>query len=255
MKVSVQHEGVVSRVILDNPPLNLLDIETMDALVDAHKEADAHPETRVILTESAVPHVFCNGLDPQYVLSLEEGKRTDVFRAVGRMLHGLFSLGKPHISLIKGPAMAGGAVLAITSDFRIFDVEHGRLSFSEPKVGLPIPEAITAVIKQYCARPFLRDVVMLAKNMDARQAMLAGLADSAAKPEGFDEVVQKLVERLARLSPSVLKETKRGMRCEALVKTAAFLEGDAAFDRFVGDGFLGEGLKALVEERFPNFKA
>ncbi len=255
MSVTVKHEGPVSTITLAIPPMNLMNIEVMDALVEAHREADAHSETRVIVTDSGVPRMFSNGLDPQYVLEKTPEDRVDIFRAVGRMLHGLFSLSKPHICRVTGPAMAGGAILAITADFRYFEAEHGRISFAEPKVGLPIPEAIVQVIRHFCNPSYLRQVVMFAMNMDAQQARTVGIADGVATGDAFEEMVQKQVERLARLSPSVLKETKRALRQETFPYTEAFQERDTSISTFVGDDFLGEGLHALIEDRFPNFKA
>ena len=255
MTVSVTHEGPVSKVVFANPPQNLLTIDIMEELLEAHRQADANPETRVILTLSGTPGIFSNGLDIPYVLKKSEPERAQVFRAVARMLHGLFGLGKPHIAVVTGPAMAGGAILAVTADFRVFEASAGRISFAEPKVGLPILEPITAVIRQCCHSSHLRDVVMLGKNMDAQAALASGLADEAAPAAELEETVEKLAGRLARLSPAVLKATKAALRKDALHKTLAFCDGDPRFESFVGDRFLGEGLRAILEQRFPTFVA
>lgn len=253
MTVTLKQHGWVSVVTFDAPPLNLMTIEIMDRLVEAHREADADPETRVILTTSAVPGMFSNGLDPTYVLGFEAERRPQIFRAVGRMLHYLFELSKPHICKVSGPAMAGGAILAITADFRAFDNEHGRLSFAEPKVGLPIPKAVVRVIEHFCRPAKLREVIMLGKNMDAKEALAAGIADIASSGDELDKAIQKLAERLCRLSPAVLAATKRDMRGNILELTRQCAESQPDFDRFLGDDFLGEGLRALVEGRFANF--
>jgi enoyl-CoA hydratase/carnithine racemase len=255
MTIKLAHEGPISRVIMDNPPMNLMTIEFMDELVALHREADAHPKTRVIITESAIPGMFSNGLDPGYVLKTPESERAHIFRGVGRMLHGLFALKKPHICRISGPAMAGGAVLAITADFRYFEAEHGRMSFSEPKVGLPIPQAISSVIAHFCHPTHLRDVVMFAANMDAQTALEYGIADGVATGAAYDEMIAKQAERLSRLSPTVMRTTKQGLRCEILPKAEQLAIGDPAFETFTRNQFLGEGLSALVEGRFPNFEA
>lgn len=253
MSVEVVHEGLVSTVTLNYPPMNLLTIEILDEIIAAHKEADAHEGTRVIVTRSGVENVFSNGLDPAYVLQMSDEERVKVFEAVGRTIHNLVHLGKPHICRVNGPAMAGGAIIAISSDFRVFDEKYGRLSFSEPKVGLPIPQALTGVISLYCARPQLRDVVLLGKNMDAAAAAAAGLADFIGDDEGMEDAIKKYVSRVGRLSPAVMRETKAGMRRHLYELTAAMQEGEGPFFDFVGPEFLGEGLSALVEQRYPNF--
>lgn len=253
MSITVTHEGLVSTVSLNFPPMNLLTAQILDDVVAAHKEADAHDQTRVIVTRSGVANVFSNGLDPAYVLKLDEEGRVGVFKAVGRTIHSLVHMNKPHICHVNGPAMAGGAIIAITADFRCFDAEHGRLSFSEPKVGLPIPAALTGVISLYCDKPQLRDVVLLGKNMDAQAAASAGLADVVGDEATLEEAIGKYVSRVGRLSPAVMRETKAGMRSHLLPMTKSLMDGEGAFFDFVGADFLGEGLSALVESRFPNF--
>jgi len=253
MTVKVSHSGIVSTICLTAPPQNLLTIEIMDALVEAHREADAHGETRVILTTSGVENIFSNGLDPMYVLERNDQDRRLIFKGVGRLLHGLYSLGKPHICKINGPAMAGGAIMAIPADFRYFHKEQGRMSFAEVKVGLPIPEALVEVIRGVVRPHYLKNVVMMAGNLDAEMALDAGLADGVASGDQLDELIEKQIGRLSRLSPSVLRATKNSMRRRVLEMTRVFQNGDPNFDQFVGDQFLGEGLRALVEGRFPNF--
>jgi len=252
--VTVSHEGMASVVTMNNPPMNLMDIETMDALLAAHQEADAHPDTRVIVTRSAIEGMFSNGLNPMYVLERDAAGRLDVFTGVGRLVTGIYSLTKPHITVVNGPAMAGGAVLAILSDFRYFDQDHGRISFAEGKVGVPIPEGLIAIIRDVCQPTMLRDVVLMGKNLDAEEAKAAGLADGIAPSEQLDAIVDKQVERIARLSLDVLRVTKANLRAPVLARTQNVLQdsgGGHEFAKFVGEAYLGEGLKAVIEARPP----
>lgn len=250
--VTLEHIGPASVVTLNRPPFNLLNLDVLNALVDAHVQADAHPQTRVIVTKSAVPQVFSLGLDPAYVIATPPEQRGEIFLGVGRLLHRLFALKKPHVTVIPGPAMAGGAILAIGSDVRVMERHAGRLSFSEPKVGLPIPRALQAVIAHFCNPAQFREVVW-GKNMTADEAHQAGLADVLTDADGLEAATQKQVERFARLSPLVLAATKRAMREKILELTEPFMDGDAEFSQFVGEEFLGEGLRALVEKRAPRF--
>jgi len=254
--VSVSHEGNVSTITFNAPPMNLMNIEILDALVEAHREADAHPDTRVMVTRSAIDRMFCNGLDPSYVLEHDSEGRLDIFRAIGRLAHGIYALTKPHITVVNGPAMAGGAVLALLSDYRYFAEEKGRISYSEVKVGIPVPSGIIDLLASIVHQPHLRDIVMLGKNMDARAAMQAGLADGIAPADKLEEAVAKQVNRLSRLSPDVLRTVKAHMRAPLLPTLANTLQGDAQsheFTQFVEAPYLGEGLGALVEGRPPVF--
>lgn len=252
--ITVQHAGAVSTVTYTNPPFNLLDIGVMDDLVTAHREADLHPETRVVVTRSGLEGMFSNGLNPMVVLGMTPQERVEMFRSVGRLVHGLYGLKKPHITVCNGPAMAGGAVWAILSDWRYMDAERGRISFAESKVGVPVPEALVNIIRTVCLPSALTDVVLMAKNVSAPEAKAIGLVSEIAAADQLDALVTKQVERIARLSPGVLAATKHGMRAHILRETEHMLAAtDTDFERFVGDDYLGEGLNAFMEGRPPVF--
>ena len=255
--VSVKHEGLVSTVTFNRPPLNLMDIETLDALTEAHRAADAHPETRVMVTRSGVEEIFGNGLDPEYILGRSQHERIDVFRAVGRMMQGIYSCTKPHITVINGPAMAGGAVLAALSDFRFIDENRGRICFAEVKVGVPIPAGATEMLRAFCKPHWLTEVALMGKNMNAAICLEAGLVDGAAPANKLEAMVDRQINRLVRLSPAVLRSIKAGIRAPVLARIDGMLqsEDDAAheFGVFAGDEYLGEGLTALIEGRPPVF--
>jgi enoyl-CoA hydratase/carnithine racemase len=255
--ITLEHAENISTITINQPPFNLLDIDTIDALVEAHRLADARPDTGVIVTRSALEGMFSNGLNPLFVLERDVAGRVEVFRAVGRLALGLYELTKPHIAVINGPAMAGGAILAILADFRYFEAERGRICFAESKVGLPIPGAMQQVIADVCVRPWLREVILLGKNLDARQARSAGLADDVAHAQELDQLVAKHAARISRLSLEVNRANKRALRAGTVAALRELVESDAAaseLGRFVGDGFLGEGLKAFLEGRRPVFE-
>ncbi|NUM53140.1 MAG: enoyl-CoA hydratase/isomerase family protein [Candidatus Hydrogenedentes bacterium] len=255
--ITLSHEGTASVVTLTLPPFNLLDIETMEQLVAIHREADAHEGTRVIVTRSGLDGMFCNGLNPMTVLDADLAGRRAIFEAVGRLAAGLYTLTKPHIAVLNGPAMAGGAVLAILADFRYIDAERGAICFAEAKVGVPIPEGLVAVIGNVCQTPAMREVVMLGKNFDAQSALNVGLVDGIATRDGLDEIVAKQVARLSRLSLDVLVASKASLRAAVRAKAVdPFASGSSNgkhFMDFIGDDYLGEGLRAFMEGRQPVF--
>lgn len=253
MTVKLKHRDHISYISFNKPPMNLLTLDDMRDLIEAHQKADAHGETRVIITQSEVAGIFSNGLDPNYVLGLTNTQRVDVFQGVADLFYALVHLQKPHLAVIEGPAMAGGAILALTADYRYFDADLGRISFSEPKVGLPIPHAVCRAIEAVVSPRYVRDVIMMASNMDAATAQTVGLADGVASKAQLQEMVLKQAGRLARLSPAVLRETKSGLRAEVRAAAVDFSRDLGVFASFVGDAFLGEGLRAIVENRHPNF--
>ena len=254
--ITLTHQGPASVVTFTLPPFNLLDIQTMDELVAVHQEADAHPEPRVIVTRSGLEGMFCNGLNPLTVLEANDAGRRDVFEGVARLVKGLYTLKKPHIAVINGPAMAGGAVLAILADLRYMDSERGAICFAEAKVGVPVPPGMVSVIAGVCHPNALREIVMLGKKYDPQPAVEAGLVDGLAPAAGLDALVDKQVARLSRLSLDVLIACKASLRATTIEKANDPFASNGRckhFMEFVGDEYLGEGLRAFMEGRQPVF--
>ncbi|GMU91451.1 MAG: enoyl-CoA hydratase [Candidatus Hydrogenedentota bacterium] len=254
--ISLSHQGLASVVTFTEPPFNVLDIETMENLIAAHREADAHPDTRVVVLRSGLEGMFSNGLNPIKVLDADTQGRIEIFKAVERLVIALYSLQKPHIAVLNGPAMAGGAVLAILADFRYMDQDRGAICFAEAKVGVPVPEGLVAIIAGVCNPTAMREVVMLGKNMKPQDALAAGLVDGIAPAGELDAMVEKQVARLSRLSSDVVKACKFSLRAPILSRATGILGADGkatSFTRFVTDEYLGEGLRAFLEGRQPVF--
>jgi enoyl-CoA hydratase/carnithine racemase len=152
--------------------------------------------------------------------------------------------------------MAGGAVLAILADFRYFDQDRGVICFAEAKVGVPVPREMVAIIAGVCSPAWIREVVMLGKNMKAPDALAAGLADGLAPAPELDALVEKQIARLSRLSLDVVKACKASIRAPILSKGKVFMaDGDGdGFAGFLGPDYLEEGLKAYLEGRQPVFR-
>ncbi len=254
--ITLSHEGPASVVTFTQPPFNLLDIETIDRLVAVHQEADAHLGTRVIVTRSGLEGMFCNGLNPMTVLEADYPGRRAVFDGVARLVKGLYSLKKPHVAVVNGPAMAGGAVLAILADFRYMDSERGAICFAEAKVGVPVPPGMVAVIASVCHPNALRETVMLGKKYDPAPALEVGLVDGIAPGAELDALVQKQVARLSRLSLDVVVACKASLRSSIIEKANDPFASNGNckhFMEFVADEYLGEGLRAFMEGRQPVF--
>ena len=252
--VEVSHQDLVSFVTITKGPYNLLTNELITEIIAAHQKADEYEGTRIIVTRSGVPNMFSHGLDPQYVLDKNQKERSDVFKYIAKLFYGLYSLNKIHICLVEGPAMAGGAVLALTSDFRYFQKESGRISFSETKVGLPMPKALASAIRAVCSPSYFNDIVLLGRNMDAQDALVCGLADEVVEASQFDDFCAKQFSRMSRLSQKVLSHTKKHNRADTLTLALEFVENQNDLYEFLTDDYLGEGLRSLLEKRYPHYQ-
>ena len=104
-------EGVL-RLRMDRPAKrNAVDRELVDALL----EAFASPDPAVVILGSSGPEAFCAGLD----LSLGADERVAVSDLLYELYERMLTSPAPVVAAIGGPAIGGGAQLAIASDLRV----------------------------------------------------------------------------------------------------------------------------------------
>jgi enoyl-CoA hydratase len=161
-----QRDDQVVALWLDRPAArNALD----RALVAALQEAFALPGVRAFVLGSTDPRCFCAGAD----LGLPDAERA----AVSDQLYGLYRTmvcaPAPIIAAIEGPAIGGGAQLAIASDLRVGSAT-ARFRFPGPGHGLSVG---AWGLPSLVGRGRAIDLCMTMRTVGAQEAASIGLLD------------------------------------------------------------------------------
>ncbi len=117
--VRIEKQGALAVLRLDKARGNAIDEPLADDLVRGAAEIGADSAVRGVLLASAHPKLFCPGLD---LVALYEYDRAGMERFItkfGAAMLGLFALRKPVVAAVAGHAVAGGCVLALTTDHRM----------------------------------------------------------------------------------------------------------------------------------------
>ena len=109
-----QMEGV-SQVRLDRPPVNALDLPTINAVQSAFETADS--SAPIILTGTG--KAFSAGVDTRAFGAYSGQEKADMIRAITRMVSAIVSHPAPVIAAVNGHALGGGFVLMLCADFRV----------------------------------------------------------------------------------------------------------------------------------------
>jgi enoyl-CoA hydratase/carnithine racemase len=202
-----RHEGGVVALSLDRPDKrNALDADLTQALLDFF----AAPDARVIVIGSTDQRWFCSGAD----LSLADDDRArvsdDLYELYGRML----ATPAPIIAAIPGPAVGGGAQLALASDLRI-----GSASTSFRFVGAGHGLAVGAWgLPSLVGRGRALDLCLTMRALGADEALAIGLLDRVEDdPRG---AALALADSLATLDATAVARIKHVVRGAACVDTA-----------------------------------
>lgn len=85
--------------------------------------------------------VFSAGLDLRTLPGLGGQALVSFFEGFARMIAELYSHPRPVVTAIEGPALAGGAFLALAGDIRVAG-PGAAMGFTEVKAGIPFPPAM-----------------------------------------------------------------------------------------------------------------
>lgn len=217
-------DGVVV-VTLDGPRGNALSPafikEISRALYQAEQlcgPVDDPVHHAVVLTGK--PGVFSAGLDLKEGHALPRNLMADWVDDFEGMFLQLFNFRLPVVAAVNGPAIAGGAVLALACDERVAPLD-GRFEFglNEVALGLPFPSAALEIAR-FSVEPRQQvEVLLKGRRFDRSEALDRGLVDELAR-----DVVAAAIDRAkvyAGLGARAVQKTKADLRYDALTRARA----------------------------------
>ena len=205
-------------------------------------------ELRVVVLTGA-GDTFCVGGDigDFEELTSEAGRRQYLDQVFG-VYQLLEQLPVPTIAAVRGPALGGGCELAIVCDLVVAD-ETARFGTPEGGFGL-IPGVATARGHTQLNARWIKYLVFTAEQLDADQAMVAGLVN-AVVPEGEHLIEsRRLAAGIASRAPLALRTAKELLNRRPEVSYDA--TGPAVVD-LMGTQDHQEGITAFRQGRHPSF--
>ena len=177
------HEGVAS-VVIDNPPVNVMDVGLMTELVQFLADVRDDASTRVIVFESANPDIFIAHVD----MSLIDAP--DAFDALARQLPDLPNVfqafaetlrNQPQVTIVKlkGLARGGGAEFVAAADLSFAAIGQAGLAQCEALMGIIPGGAGTQLLLDRTTRGRALEIVLGADLFDAQAAERYGWVNRA----------------------------------------------------------------------------
>lgn len=248
-RVRVDVDGPVKTVTLTRPEKrNAMDTAMLDALYDVFTETPASTDRLIVLR--AEGSTYCSGVDLKERLALGV---TSGESPVERVFHAMETHPLPIVTVVEGPAIAGGCELALHCEF-IIASEDAMFGMSLAQVGLAPTWFLAKKLMEVAGPVGTREILLLGDPMPARWMHERGLVARVAPKDGLEAEVQKIVDRLAANAPLSLKAMKA-----MIVRQLAFRDGvahddvDALVQAARGSADAKEGMSARLEKRKPDF--
>jgi enoyl-CoA hydratase len=196
-------------VRLNRPAVkNAIDRAMVDELHAVCAQLEADPR---ILIVSGGDGVFASGAD---IAELRERRAADALEGINSSLfHRIALLPAPVIAVIDGWALGGGAELAYAADFRI---ASNRSRFGNPEASLGIIAAAGATwrLAELVGEPLAKEVLLAGRILSADEALTVRLVTEVHEPAELDAAAEALADRIAKLDPLAVRETKRVMAAD-----------------------------------------
>jgi cyclohexa-1,5-dienecarbonyl-CoA hydratase len=245
--LSVEDDGVVARVVLRRPPLNVMHLEMVRELNRALHDLRADEGFRVLVI-AAEGKAFSAGVSIEDHLPDRVRTMLPAFHDVFRRLRALCV---PTIAAVQGAALGGGCELACFADLVI---ASEAASFGVPEVKLASFPPVAAV--HFPHRIGLARTLRLVLSGDvlpAREAERIGLADIVVPAGQLSDTVEAEVQKLREKSGPALRLAKRAVVQAAHPDFESRLQEaeDLYLEELARTADAMEGLHAFLDKRPP----
>ncbi len=247
--------GPVVVLTLNRPDRrNALSRALVAALSDALDGLAVKPGVRsVVLTGAGT--AFCAGMDMKEAVGgdpnaeAEERAVADA-QAIAHLMAQVHAFPRPTIAALNGPAIAGGAGLAMACDF-VIAAQEARISYPEVRRGLVAAIVLPDLVRLIGER-HARELLLTGEPIDAETADRWGLVNRVTPRDSVLREAILLGTTLVQSGPKAVEATKR-LLDEAAGRPADLL-GAAAISAAVRvSDEAAEGMRAFLEKRSPRW--
>lgn len=243
MATNVTVSEGIARLKIDEPRGNALSYETIVAI--EHALDDVERSNAVACVVEGKERVFSSGLDLRACTRFSRDEMAHYVDAFEELFERLFNFHKPLIAFVQGPAIAGGAVVALACDVRVI-APAAEIGLNEVELGMLFPSMALEVGRFGIPQQSHVDGIVLGKKFSAQQALERGIAHEVAST--VDVAVARAREFLSP-GPHAMRATKAALRRESLER--ARLHAAASRKAFVEAFFAEEAqsrIAALVKK-------
>lgn len=189
----------VGYITLNRPEKrNALSYEMVSALKQVFRHAENDVTCKVIVIKGS-GEAFCAGADLAYLQQLQQNTYEENL-ADSRHLMELFDMiyhsSKVVISLVNGPALAGGCGLATVCDF-CFATPESTFGYTEVKIGF-VPAIVMVFLVRKTAEKTAREILLSGEVFKADRALGYQLVNYVVEKEKIAHAVFEFAQKLCR---------------------------------------------------------
>jgi len=242
-------EGV-GKITINRPPLNILNIRTIEEMNHALAELSTDDEVRVVVITAAGNRAFSAGVDVGEHMGIKLPRMIDVFH---RLFILLVEVDKPTIAVVRGLTLGGGCEVVAGCDMAI---ASETAQFGQPEIKLGVyPPPASILFPRLMGRKKALELILSGDNIDAREAERIGLINKAVPEQELEAAADEFIGRFTANSGLAMSQARRAVyrNLDLEFRKAIETTGIDAVAVMSGENSV-EGLTAFVEKRSPVWK-
>jgi cyclohexa-1,5-dienecarbonyl-CoA hydratase len=245
--ILVEKKDGVAKLTINKPPLNILDIDTLEEMNQALAELRTDDEVKVVVITGAGEKAFSAGVAVGDHLGEKLPKMVEVFH---RLFISLVEVEKPTIAVVNGLALGGGCEVVAGCDMAIAK-ESAQLGQPEIKLGVYPPPA-SVLFPRLLGRRKAFELILSGDSISAKEAEAIGLINKAVPDKEFVKATDEFIKRFTANSGLTLTQARAALyrNFDLDFREAMEVTGVDATLVMAGENSV-EGLKAFLEKRKP----
>lgn len=213
-EILFHQDGALAFITFNRPHArNALTWNMYDRLLAHCERIDGTDEIRAVILTGAGGQAFVAGTDISQFQAFRTPQDAVTYeQRIERVVDRLERVRVPTIAMLRGYCVGGGLALALACDFR----------FASPdlKMGVPIARTLGnclsmsnyARVVDLVGPARTKELIMLARMLDAREALALGLVNDVVPSRRLPGRVKKVAQTLTTLAPLTLRATKEAVR-------------------------------------------
>ena len=238
------------KITINRPPLNILNIETMEEMNRALAELRDDDAVKVVVITAAGNKAFSAGVEVADHLGDKLSSMVEVFDG---LFISLVEVDKPTIAVVNGVALGGGCEVVLGCDMAIAS-EKAILGQPEIKLGVYPPPASVLLPRLIGWRKAF-EIILSGDSIDAREAERIGVINKVVPDEELEKAADEFIKRFTSNSGLALTQARRALyrNFDLEFRKAMEVTGTDATLVMGGENSV-EGLTAFLEKRKPVWK-
>lgn len=228
MNTFVAYQSKENYVVLtiNNGKANAISHEVILGLHEGLTKAEQENKVVIITGQSGI---FSAGFDLKVMTKSPEAAKELVTKGSELSLK-MLSFSQPIIIACSGHAIAKGAFLLLSADYRIGVEGNFKIGLNEVQIGMTMHNAGIAIAKARLTKVYVNRSVNNAEIYNPKQAIHAGFLDVIVPENNLLQTAIQAAEMFAKLNKKAHAQTKLKVRKQHLKKLQVAIELDLAGD-------------------------